>query len=147
MIAPYIKPLSELPQYIKDLSKIIWAKYGEPKNKDMLVYSYFDTIYVPKDIELPPDLYKHEFTHFIQQGRGESLIDANTYWYKYAHDDVFRYKQEVEAYARQFQYIQLHQGKQHAFNMAKIFARDLSGPIYGNLCSEYKALQDIINFH
>jgi len=64
------------------------------------VYCYGDTIYNPYGREILPDVIAHEEVHMRQQDKRPDE------WYnKYILDEDFRYRQEVEAYGTQLDFI------------------------------------------
>jgi len=64
------------------------------------IYCYRDIIYNPKDRTLTPDIELHESIHSKQQGDNPDI-----WWNRYLQDQDFRFKQELEAYVKQWQFI------------------------------------------
>lgn len=125
----------DMPQSVKGALVAIWKEI--PKNISDICYTYGEICYSPR--ELTRDLLVHESVHTEQQG---SNLDA--WWKRYGTDVEFRYSQELEAYRAQYKYILAVKGKGQAFICAKRFAGDMSAPMYGNMCTFNKALQDIL---
>lgn len=95
------------------------------------VFTYGDTIYSPSNGNIDVYLMSHEETHTKQQG---TEIDA--WWKKYLNDNLFRLKQEVEAYTNQ--YVHFCKNKKDPVRQMEFLdrlAQDLSSPMYGNVCS------------
>lgn len=81
---------------------------GAPPNVDLIrmvlgtipqdaVFTYGDTIYKMMDVELPEDVLSHEKVHEKQQGN-----KVDIWWKNWLENKVFRYQQELEAYAHQY---------------------------------------------
>lgn len=120
-----MRPISELPDIIKD-------KWGTPYG---VCFTYGDLIYADIDI-LPKDVQIHENVHKRQQQK------PYEWWERYNISPDFRYEQELEAYRAQYKYIK-STSKIKAFDMAKVFAKQLSGDMYEH-CQLYpQALLDI----
>lgn len=142
--APKIYPIDKLPKFIQGAVGKLWEEAGGgPKVTSHIVFTYFDGIYA-KD-PLSTDLYVHECVHFVRQGSGQDEKLAKEWWSRYVSEKDFRYQEEVLAYKEQYAFILRHtKNRAEAFEHAKRLAKDLSGPIYGNLASYPKALNDII---
>ncbi len=114
---------------------------------EYVIFTYGGVIYQPGSGVIPLDLMVHEETHEIQQMNFKS---PDEWWDKYLDDEKFRLDQEVEAYRRQYEFYKDSKctkpgGKIREVRLRKFLlkvARDLSGPIYGNLVpmSEAKKL-------
>lgn len=90
--------------------------------------------------ELPADYLEHEKTHLRQQAK----IGVEKWWDKYFEDDQFRFKQELEAYRAQYQYMKKREpNKNIVFKNLQKYATDLSSTIYGNICSLDEAILSI----
>lgn len=107
-----------------------------------VVYCYGDTIYNPDGkVPVPKHLQVHEEVHMQQQELYDGGPEA--WWIEYLEDPLFRVEQEVPAYAAQVAYIHgAHNGTktQQALDM---YAKALSGPIYGHAISFYSAKKRI----
>lgn len=124
----------ELPPNYEEICKTL-------SPNDKTVFTYGQTLYVPhipEDMELPPDLMVHEEIHAKQQ------TNPVEWWNKYLSDQDFRFSQELEAYAAQWNYVNnlevKRAGKEKFLDM---IARDLSGEMYGNLFSHGEAQSKI----
>lgn len=142
---PQIKPIRELPKFVQMMVADMWEKNGlKPedveKNRDIVV-TYHDAIYTANP--MPTDLFVHESVHFVRQGGGENELAAKDWCLRYCDDPEFRYEEELLAYREQYRFIKSKANRPVAFEHAKRLARDLSGPMYGNLCSFSKALAEI----
>ena len=94
-----------------------------------------DKIYTKSD--LPQHLIVHETTHIRQQAK----MGVEKWWDRYFEDEKFRFSQELEAYRNQYKYITENYNDDKIITMLlKSLAKDLSGYIYGNLCSFKEAL-------
>lgn len=108
------------------------------------IFSYGDRIYSP-DVEVLPDhLIEHEKVHLRQQGGTEE--GAAIWWGKFLRDPEFRISQEIEAYARQYQYfISRVSDREKVAKFLWALAGSMSGPLYNNCISHYEAMQRIKN--
>lgn len=116
----------ELPPNFKDIVE----KFGMQLN---VVYTFGDAIFSPMTSarNFPIHLMKHEEVHSRQQG-----TNPEKWWKKYLKNDKFRLEQESEAYQAQYKYF--CQNKKDLYKRAcflEDLAADLSGAIYGNICT------------
>lgn len=108
-----------------------WVR-GNPRT----IFTYGDTLYAPgggKGIDGP--LRIHEQTHARQQ----AAIGVEEWWRRYIEDPGFRLAQEVEAYHAQYRAM----SKVDKLQQIRRIAGDLSGPMYGRLCSFEEAKEFI----
>lgn len=104
------------------------------------VFTHGHTIHSKHPME--QHLVEHERTHAKQQ----SDYGVIEWWDRYLEDDDFRYEQELEAYQVQYKWIKKHiKNRNDAFKLLRMIAKDLSGPMYGNICSYQTALTKIRN--
>lgn len=101
------------------------------------LFTWGDTIYhdpPPKGFRhaLGPDIVEHERTHSRQQ----AAMGAGVWWARYLESPEFRLEQEVEAYQVQFAVVSRMGGREGRRLVLRRLAKDLSGPMYGRLCSE-----------
>ena len=102
---------------------------------DGIAVAYGDTIHC--DRALTPDLLAHERIHLAQQ---EKWGDPESWWKKYLGDRHFRLEQEIEAYKEQIKFINTAvKDRNQAFSLKRRLYHDLSGPMYGNLCTTAEA--------
>lgn len=139
---PKVLPIKDLPVFVQDCVSKIWEEHGEPKNKQDVMFTYFDAIYSLHP--LTQDWYIHESVHFVRQGAGEDEELAKQWWDRYTNEPAFRLEEELMAYKAQYQFIKRRLNKPQAFEYAKALARSLSSPIYGNIISFHGALNAII---
>ena len=106
--------------------------------EDGVIFTYGDNIYTKYN--LPNHLIAHESTHIKQQ----KSYGKDIWWDKYFIDEKFRYKQELEAYRKQYQFFKREVKDRNERNKFLVeIAKDLSGYIYGNLVSYQEALKEI----
>jgi hypothetical protein len=114
-----------------DIPKIyskIHEKFGVNWD-DGLAITYGDTVYAK--FPLAPDVAVHETIHIEQQ-----KIGADEWWKNYMESEQFRFDQEVPAYQAQVKFLRLKiKDRNQLFQSITKLAKDLSGPMYGNLCS------------
>ena len=107
---------------------------------DGIVWTYGDAIHTK--YPLRPDVCAHEKVHIKQQ----LAMGVVKWWDQYLEDPQFRYEQELEAYQAQWKFIKKNvQSRNDQFNFLKHIARDLSGPMYGNMVTFQQAITKIKN--
>ena len=108
---------------------------------ESMIFCWGNKIYNPSGQDLADHIKIHEVVHSDQQ-----QDNPEEWWSKYLKDKDFRLKQELEAYQRQYQFAKNFIKDRN--ELAKFhwkLAQDLSGEIYGNICSFEKALKMIKN--
>lgn len=85
------------------------------------IYCYGDTIYNPSGGYIPDDILYHENVHKEQQGD-----EVELWWNRYLRDKDFRYEQELEAYAKQYNLIKQHFSAQISKEALYELAKNLS---------------------
>lgn len=110
------------------------------KEDEVVFFTYGNTCYNPTGTELTDDLIRHEETHVEQQMADPEV--AKLWWERFFRDPVFRLDQEAEAYGAQYKFIcqkvkDREKRMQNLFGLAKL----LSGPLYGSIISQGKAIQ------
>ncbi len=99
------------------------------------IFTYGDTIYNPFNGTIDSLLIAHETAHMVQQGD-----DPETWWVKYITDRKFRFDQELAAYRVQHQVAkQTTKDRNQIALLVYNMAIDLSGGMYGNLCTQTEA--------
>ena len=124
------------PQWILDAVK----EFSDADWRDNIVFTYAPNIHTPSG-KVSEDLYIHEMTHIKQQGD-----DPEGWWKKYLEDKEFRFSQELEAYANQWNHIKLHYSRNKMLLLLNHMAESLAGPMYGNLITAEKAKELIMNY-
>lgn len=99
------------------------------------IFAVDDTIHTAKPYLITPDLEEHELTHIKQQKR----YGWEKWWRDYLNDDQFRLSQELEAYYKQYQYLQNNYPRHIRKERQKQIIKTLSGKQYGNLVTEEQA--------
>lgn len=102
--------------------------------KKTIIFTYGDTIYNPGGGRIPPELEKHEATHCAQQ----SALGIDEWWAEYLRNTEFRFMMELEAYRAQYVAAAVY-GRQQRHVLLAGYAKDLSSPWYGNLCTKKEA--------
>ena len=104
------------------------------------VFTYRD-LYNPNHNEISPILLAHEETHARQQGD-----KVEEWWGRYLIDRDFVFSQEVEAYQNQFKFFcGVFKDRNTQTRFLNTIASDLSGELYGNLCSMSEAVKIILD--
>lgn len=126
----YSKP----PQWIWDRAE---KEFGLSKIPNMQpVFTYGNTIYSPWPNPIDDALMAHEAVHSYQQGS-----DPEGWWKKYFDLKEFRLAQEIEAYRAHYKAAKITLKDGNALARFKnTIAKDLSGPMYGNLMTYQAAL-------
>ena len=97
------------------------------------------TLYNPSGNPIQTNLFVHEEVHMIRQGP-----DPDAWWDKYLSDPIFRLEEEILAYQKQYKYAKtMIKDRNELFKFLNRLANDLSGPIYGNLCTKAEAMKKI----
>lgn len=118
----------------------ICAALGKPAANYM--FTYGDAIYFPMGVDIPLDILAHEAVHEIQQSKW--YMNPKRWWKRYLKDKVFRYKEELEAYRKQWQFVQSHVRDREMRNkMLNQMARDLSSANYGSIVKLNEAVDQI----
>ena len=95
-----------------------------------------DIIYNPHEEEIPPDVMFHEQIHAKQQIQ---FMSPELWWSKYIWDREFRLSQEVEAYAKQLEFVKKTLNAKAVKEALDDFADNLSSPLYQLKIPKYKA--------
>lgn len=99
------------------------------------IFTYGDTIYNPFNGEIDDLLIAHETAHAVQQGE-----DPESWWARYLTDTGFRFKEELAAYQVQYQVARDTVRERNKVAMLLYhMAADLSGPMYGSMCTAPEA--------
>ena len=138
-----MKKIKECPVKISTDKPPVWenACARFKINPNSTLFAYGDIIYNPGKVNIPDDIIAHEMVHLKQQNNNDA--DAAIWWGKYMRDSEFCLSKEVEAYGMQYAYICQHKtsNRQRQFDMLKIYAQTLSGPLYGSCVSMTKAME------
>lgn len=110
---------------------IILAKFPSIANRPV-VFSYGNKLYNPTNASIPEHLMVHEKTHSRQQAQFPSV---EKWWEDYLTEPNFRLIQEVEAYQEQYRFFSASTTRELRKSFLHKIAKDLSSPMYGNLCS------------
>lgn len=110
------------------------------KGKGNIVFTYGDTIYRPAVKPMDAFLLIHEEVHAWQQGK-----KPKAWWDKYLVDTKFRFEQELEAYRVQWQALLYKAPRDYRRKVLNHICNDLSGDMYGNLCTKTEAKELITN--
>ena len=103
------------------------------------IYAAFGRI-IFESKPITPDLLIHEKIHLKQQGY--SYWGAVVWWIRYRLSKEFRYRQELEAYSAQLQFLYSKVHKRKHFLVKREIAWNLSHPMYGMATFE-QALKDL----
>lgn len=128
--------VKEYPPNYEEIAKV----FNVRSNKNVC-FTHGDTLYNPSGNPISQDLMLHETVHAKQQTEFEGGADA--WWTEYLIDPVFRLKQELEAYSRQYKYVQTFSNRKTRRVFLQKIAKDLASPIYGSMVSK-KFAEEII---
>lgn len=127
-----MKIIQSLPPNINKIKAVLTPH-------ESAVFAYNGAIYNPSGVHLPRHLEVHEEVHIIQQ-KGK----PDEWWDKYLTNPHFRLRQEIEAHHAQYKFIRSTESNREKVNYLVFFyARALSGPMYGNLCTMSQATRAI----
>ncbi len=123
---------------------------GLPPNYDLIklavnpppeaIFCYGDTIYNFSGETIPEDTLLHESIHTKQQGK-----NIEGWWNSWLNDKIFRYQQELEAYAAQYEFIKKHYPQKAVKEALSEIARNLKS-LYGLDISQGEAESNIRNY-
>jgi hypothetical protein len=119
------------------------AAFGIANLKRGIVFAYVDTVYNPDGVDIPEHLAVHESVHMAQQSNDRTA--AGLWYQRYIADPAFRLAQEAEAYGAQYAFIcaRVARDRNARFRWLHALARDLSGPLYGNMVTLHGAMRAI----
>lgn len=115
-----MKELREYPPNYAELARTFPLEGNKP------LFAFGNTLYNPHGIEIPEDVWQHEYVH-KQQQRDFSISEL--WWTRYMLDRDFRFTQEAEAFGAQYQFVKRNMPKA-AKEALFDFADQLSGPLY-----------------
>lgn len=105
--------------------------------EDGVIITYFPHIYWRGGDQLPQEKVAHEKVHLRQQEK----LTPEVWWDRFFTDKEFRLQQEVEAYKSEIEYLRrMVPDRNKRFKMIQSIAKDLSGFIYGNMCTYQEAM-------
>ena len=64
------------------------------------IFPWSPNIFNPSGLDIPPDIFIHEVVHIRQQGN-----NPEAWWQRYLNDSGFRFEQELEAFAGQYNFV------------------------------------------
>jgi hypothetical protein len=102
-------------------------------------FAFGNTIY--SKYQLPDHLIVHESVHLEQQRH--SIIGAWLWLGLYLLSKRFRYRMELQAYRKQWQFFKTHYTFRCHNNFIGKIAGDLSGKLYGNIVTYEEAVRAI----
>lgn len=103
---------------------------------DGVIFTWGDTIHNPFGAHLTPELIHHEETHEMQQKN----MTPEGWWAKFIIDTDFRFRQELEAYQRQYKfYCQSVKDRNAQARYLFIISRILASELYGNCVKQSEA--------
>ena len=105
-------------------------------------FTFGDSVFTPGYIT--EDLEVHEQVHTVQQKH--SNLYAIWWWVKYIVSKRFRYSQELEAYGEQLKFLRNRKDRNTQHRMLMDIARCLSNPLYNNMVSHNKAIEDLVKY-
>lgn len=108
-------------------------------NRWGIIFAYGDTIYVPSGNELPPELIAHEEVH----GERQLKMGVDAWWDEYIKSVSFRYEEELLAHRAEYAKICEIGSRQVRRSSLKVIAKKLSDPLYDNMTTQKKAIEDL----
>lgn len=117
----------------------IRAAFPLAANKGV-IFAYAPDIYVPDGTELPASLVAHEEVHIARQ----QDLGVDEWWKRYLIDVKFRFEEELLAHRAEYQFLAAQaESRPVRRQMLKLVAKKLAAPLYGNLISVEKAMQEL----
>lgn len=94
-----------------------------------VIFAFGSTIYNPRRITIPPELYAHEAVHQERQG-----ADPMGWWDFYISDPQFRLQEEIPAHQAEYREV-CTRGSDPGWRQlaAERIAARLASPLYGSL--------------
>lgn len=137
MTKPRILVSNEKPPCWDELEEAFGVKWG---GDPAVVVAYGDTLHC--SAEPSDDVLTHEMVHLYQQGYSQKGAKA---WFEmYIKDPNFRLVQEIAAYQEQYRMLSKVVKDRNALARHWIrLAKDLAGPMYGNMITQTEALKAI----
>lgn len=123
----------EYPPNYKDI-----AAAFDIEDRDGIVFTYGNKLYIPSGRKPDAQLLRHEETH----AREQLEIGIEEWWDRYLVDTGFRFMQELKAYREQYRAMATLPFERRLSYLDHI-ATDLAGPIYGNLLTKEEAISEI----
>lgn len=94
------------------------------------VFTYGDIVFLGAGGQIDGALAAHEQTHIEQQ----TEMGAEPWWDRYLEDKEFRLSQELPAYQKQYREAKkVIKDRERLNKFLILIARDMSGPMYGNM--------------
>lgn len=129
------------PEWILEAVK---EKWGVDWNSTV-IFTY-ENLITTFNGEMTEDLIAHEQTHVRQQL--EYIGGADAWWREYLDNDEFRFKQELQAYRNQYQWLVKNiKDRNEVARFLTHYAKSLSGAMYGNMCDFPTAMKMIKTVH
>ena len=118
--------------------RLLKLRFPEYDPEGTVAVSFGKFVYANQDFST--DYKVHENTHLDQQGH--SYILAVIWWIRYFASARFRYRQELEAFRRQYDYV-MHTTPRRRYESLTHYAEQLSSDLYGGLVSFDEAVEEI----
>ncbi len=116
---------------------LLQARFGIDWNSGIII-TYYPNVHCIAP--LPPEKIIHEAVHIRQQ----KAIGVENWWHKFMVDSIFRLEQEIEAHREEARFIKKYiKDRNHANEFIIEIAKNLSGPIYGNIVTFQEAMKMI----
>ena len=134
--------VSELPPYWED---ILEAVPGADPNTS--AFTWGNQIYVPnqKTDKIGATVLQHEVQHSEQQ---DLIGGPKEWWKRWVKDKAFRLEQEGEAYARQYWFFcSVKKDRNARARFLHQLCANMSGPMFGNMCTYAEAKEIITNVY
>lgn len=129
--------VSQPPNYEKLL-----VEFPFIADQPYMLYSWGDKLYNPSGKEIPPEKIVHEMVHGAQQKE----VGVEWWWDTYIADKAFRMQEEIPAYQADYKsFCRHHKDRNHRNDYLQFIAVQLSGPLYGSLCTREEAVRLIKN--
>lgn len=104
------------------------------------LFPYGDTLYNPHKVKITDHLWVHERAHQRQQRE----VGVERWWEKYIKDPEFRLAQEIEAYGKQYEFINNADiPRKRKDDFLNALALAVSAKMYGNIISTGEAKSKI----
>ncbi len=106
-----------------------------------VIFAYAPDIYCMHTTNIPPELIAHEKVHIERQEAYPGGVEA--WWSRYLVDLSWRYNEELLAHRAEYRWLCENASRQVRRASLKVIGRKLAAPLYGNMVTPARAMEDI----
>jgi len=109
--------------------------------REGVIFTYGDTVYVNGNPNIPPQLKAHEAVHIDQQN--QYFGGPAAWWDNYLTNPAFRLEQELVAHRAEYRTLK-HLNREQAARSLHFIAARLASPLYGGMIGIREAKRAIL---